>query len=227
MLPVSSAHRNGLHVRLEHGPLWFCCLGHINQVVLSLWFLLHFDWDSSAGLTLGDGGLAGGIGFILGGVGGCGGVGATPGFPGIPFVPPPGNFLVSAIIMFLCGPCALLWLYYNINLHHHQTHQSGRPDPNRPNLIGIRDRAIIAVCPIRSPGSKPPSAWTWGTITRRGSGGGSGSTRKAASGTTCRPITRRRNTWTRTSKRRGSRTRRTLPFSGRPSERPRTLARRG
>ena len=37
-----------------------------------------------AGLTLGDGGLAGGIGFILGGVGGCGGVGATPGFPGIP-----------------------------------------------------------------------------------------------------------------------------------------------
>ena len=23
---------------------------------------------------------------------------------------------------------------------------TGRPDPNRPNLIGIRDRAIIAVC---------------------------------------------------------------------------------
>jgi hypothetical protein len=46
--------------------------------------------ELGAGLTLGDGGLAGGIGFILGGVGGCGGVGATPGFPGIPFVPPPG-----------------------------------------------------------------------------------------------------------------------------------------
>ncbi len=23
---------------------------------------------------------------------------------------------------------------------------TGRPDPNRPNLIGIRDRVIIAVC---------------------------------------------------------------------------------
>ena len=43
-----------------------------------------------AGLTLGDGGAEGGMGFILGGLGGCGGVGATPGFPGIPFVPPPG-----------------------------------------------------------------------------------------------------------------------------------------
>ena len=38
-----------------------------------------------AGLTLGDGGLAGGIGFMRGGVGGCGGVGATPGRPGRPF----------------------------------------------------------------------------------------------------------------------------------------------
>ena len=43
-----------------------------------------------AGLTLGDGGAEGGMGFILGGLGGCGGVGAIPGFPGIPFVLPPG-----------------------------------------------------------------------------------------------------------------------------------------
>ena len=44
-----------------------------------------------AGLTLGDGELAGGIGFILGGVGGCEGVGLLPGEPGIPLWPPPGN----------------------------------------------------------------------------------------------------------------------------------------
>ena len=43
-----------------------------------------------ANLTLGDGGVLGGMGFILAQFGGCGGVGATPGFPGIPFVPPPG-----------------------------------------------------------------------------------------------------------------------------------------
>ena len=57
--------------------------------------------DAGAGLTVGDGGAAGGMGFILGGVGGCGGVGATPGFPGRPFSPPPGNFAESAILVLL------------------------------------------------------------------------------------------------------------------------------
>ena len=80
-------------------------VGLVAQCYINRW-LFHCDCfftliGLGAFLTLGDGGAAGGMGFILGGRGGCGGVGATPGFPGRPFSPPPGNFAESAILVLL------------------------------------------------------------------------------------------------------------------------------